>query len=97
MEEGKYIFSCSDKKQEQEGDSFVSMQTRGKEELRESKFTQSKLLMLNVSSVIGLFYIDCFNAISALFCGPVLSADQNTLQGYIFFLWVSVAYYDNLK
>lgn len=57
MEEGKYIFSCSDKKQEEERDSLVNVQTRGKEELRESKFMRRDLLILNVSSVIGLFCI----------------------------------------
>lgn len=89
-----YIFSCSDKKQEEETDSFVSVQTRGEEELSESKFLRRKLLILNVSSVIGLFCIYWLSAISALFCGSVLSAVQNALQGYMFFPWVSAAYYE---
>jgi len=90
-------FSSSDEKQEQERDSFVTVRPRGKEKLWESQFTRRKLLLLNVTSVIGLFCIDWLSAISALFCGSALSAVQNTLQGYSFFPQVSFAYNDNVK
>lgn len=81
MEEGEFIFSCSGKKQE-------------KEELRENKSVRRKLLVLNVSSVIGLLCICGLSAFSVLFCGSELRVVQNALQGYIFFPCVFAAYYE---
>lgn len=93
-EEGQFIFLCSGKKQEKEGDSFVFVQIKEKEELRENKFVRRKLLVLNVSSVIGLLCIYCLSAFLALFCGSELSVGQNALQSYIFSPCVFAAYYE---
>lgn len=94
MEQGQFIFSCSGKKQEDERDSFVFVHTKEKEELRENKFVRRKLLVLNVSSVIGLLCIYCLHAFLALFCGSELSVGKNALQNYIFSPCVFAAYYE---
>lgn len=93
-EEGQFIFSCSGKKQEKERDSFVFVQIKEKEELRENKFVRRKLLVLNVSSVIGLLCTYCLSAFLALFCGSEPSVRQNALQSYIFSPCVFAAYYE---
>lgn len=94
MEQGQFIFSCSGKKQEDERDSFVFVHTKEKEELRENKFVRRKLLVLNVSSVIGLLCIYCLHAFLALFCGSELSVGKNALQNYIFSPCVFASYYE---
>lgn len=53
-----------------------------------------KLLVLNISSVMGLLCIYCFRAFLALFSGSELSVVQNALQGYVFFPCMFAAYYE---
>lgn len=82
------------RKRRRKRDSFVSVQTTGKEELRESGFIGRKSLILNVSSVIGLVWVSWLSAISALFCGSVLSDVQMHCRVTFLFRRFSAAYYE---